>query len=134
MVIEMKGCRCRGSVLCDQCSALAEMAGLVTPTAPALTEAAWQSAVVRMLKDQGYMVFHVYDSRRSPHGWPDVAAIKPTGGPLYLCELKTDAGQCTRAQEAWLAALAGCTGVVSGVWRPSMLAHVSALFKGESHV
>ena len=57
---------------------------------PAITEAAWQGTIMRVLKDAGYMTFHVHDSRRSPSGWPDIAAISPTGGTLYLCELKTE--------------------------------------------
>ena len=89
-----------------------------------VSERAWQSAVVRLLRQYGYMTFYVHDSRRSPHGWPDVAAIKPTGGTLYLCELKTETGIVTPAQTAWLEALGGCTGVVSEVWRPSALGEI----------
>ena len=90
-----------------------------------LTEDAWQSAVIRLFKQHGYdHVYHTHDSRRSPSGWPDVAAIKPTGGTLYLCELKTDTGIVSQAQAAWLEALGGCTGVVADIWRPSMLSEV----------
>ena len=85
---------------------------------PALTEAVWQAAVLRVLTEAGFMVYHTHDSRHSPSGWPDVAAIKPTGGTLYLCELKTDTGQLTLAQQAWLEALGQCSGVVAEVWKP----------------
>lgn len=84
-----------------------------------VSEGVWQATIMRVLKDAGYLAFHVHDSRRSPSGWPDVAAIKPAGGTLYVCELKTDTGQVTPAQAAWLEALAGCTGVVSDIWRPA---------------
>ena len=97
---------------------------------PAITEGVWQGTIMRVLKEAGYLAFHVHDSRRSPSGWPDVAAIKPTGGTLYLCELKTDAGQVTPAQQAWLTALAGCTGVVAEVWRPSMVEDIIERLRG----
>ena len=87
-----------------------------------VSEKAWQDGVMRVLKSTGHtLVYHTHDSRRSPSGWPDVAAIKPAGGTLYLCELKTDVGIVSEAQQAWLTALAGCTGVVAEVWRPSAM-------------
>lgn len=97
---------------------------------PALTEAVWQATIMKILKDTGHLAFHVHDSRRSPSGWPDVAAIKPTGGTLYLCELKTATGIVSEAQQAWLAALAGCTGVVAEVWRPASLDSIVERLRG----
>jgi hypothetical protein len=95
-----------------------------------VSEKAWQDGVMRLLAAHGFMAYHAFDSRRSPHGWPDVAAIKPTGGILYLCELKTDTGQVTPAQAAWLEALGASTGVVAEVWRPSMLEDVVKRLRG----
>ena len=97
---------------------------------PALTEAVWQATIMRVAKEAGYLAFHVHDSRKSPSGWPDVAAIKPTGGTLYLCELKTETGIVSQAQAAWLEALAGCTGVVAEVWRPSALEEIVQRLRG----
>ena len=94
-----------------------------------VTEHAWQAAVMRVLRQSGYLAFHVHDSRRSPSGWPDVAAIKPTGGILYLAELKTDSGVVSQAQQAWLHALAQCTEVVSGVWRPNNAQEIFSLLR-----
>lgn len=91
-----------------------------------VSEGAWQAAVMRVLKGAGYMTYHTHDSRRSPSGWPDVAAIKPTGGILYLCELKTETGIVSQAQAAWLEALAGTRGVVAEVWKPSMVEDIAA--------
>ena len=95
-----------------------------------LSEDAWQSAVMRVLKGAGFMTYHTHDSRRSPSGWPDVAAIKPTGGTLYLCELKTETGIVSQAQQAWLEALGGCTGVVAACWRPADLDAIVARLRG----
>lgn len=87
----------------------------------AMTEKALQSAVARLFRQHHYLTFHVHDSRRSPHGWPDIAAIQSTGGTLYLCELKTATGHVTLPQQAWLDALAQCTAVHAQVVRPADL-------------
>ena len=53
--------------------------------------------------------------------------------PVECCQcglIQTDAGQVTAAQAAWLTALAGCTGVVSAVWRPSALEAICATLRG----
>ena len=41
----------------------------------------------------GLMFFHAYDSRRSPHGWPDLVIARPhtagyPGGAVLFVELK----------------------------------------------
>jgi len=97
-----------------------------------LPEKAWQQAVVRVAKQSGFMHFHVHNSRRSPSGWPDLALIKPTGGILYLAELKTDTGSVSQAQQAWLDALSQCTDIVTGVWRPQDAAWVFPLLRNEN--
>jgi hypothetical protein len=95
---------------------------------PVLTERAWQGAVVRLLKQHGYAyVYHTFDSRRSPSGFPDILAVHETAGhPCYALELKTDTGQVTPAQAAWLEALGGCTGVVAEIWRPADMERIVA--------
>ena len=73
----------------------------------------------------GLMYFHAYDSRRSPHGWPDLVIARPhtagyPGGAVLFAELKSQSGKVTPQQEAWLEALqfAGCE---TRCWRPSDL-------------
>ena len=88
-----------------------------------MAEAVFQAAVIRLAKQAGYLVHFTKDSRRSPEGYPDLTLAK-AGQPLYVCELKREDGQVTPAQQAWLTALAGCTGVVSEVWRPSALEEI----------
>jgi hypothetical protein len=88
-----------------------------------LTEKAWQSIVVRLAKQNNWLSYHTFDSRRSPSGFVDCVIAK-AGSPLLCVELKTDAGQVTPAQQAWLTALAGCTGVVAEIWRPSMVEEI----------
>jgi hypothetical protein len=85
-----------------------------------LTEKSWQQAVTRLLHQHGYhLVYHTYDSRRSPSGFPDVCALhEQPGHPLLALELKTDTGQITPAQAAWLAAMETSSGIRVGVYRP----------------
>jgi VRR-NUC domain len=88
---------------------------------PLVSEKALQAAVLRVAKKAGYtFAYHTYRSTRSPSGFPDlILCHRDPGHVCYAVECKTDSGQVTPAQEAWLAALAGSTGVVSAVWRPS---------------
>ena len=97
--------------------------------APApVSEKAWQDGVLRLLAAHGYVYrYHTFDSRRSPSGFPDIVAVhREPGRDLLALELKTDVGQVTLAQAAWLEALQGCTGVVAECWRPAMLQEVVA--------
>ena len=88
-----------------------------------LSEKAFMAAVVRLARQQQYMVYHTWSSKRSPEGFPDLICAR-TGTPLLAIECKTDMGQVTSPQHAWLAILAGCTGVVAEVWRPADMAHI----------
>jgi hypothetical protein len=91
-----------------------------------VSEAVWQRAMQRLLDHHGFAYrYHTWNSRRSPAGFPDLIAVHHLAGrPLLAIEIKTDAGQVTPAQQAWLEALGGCTGVVAEVWRPSMLEEI----------
>jgi hypothetical protein len=97
-----------------------------------ISEKAWQLAVTRLLRQYGYdHIYHTFDSRRSPSGFPDLIAVSETPGKKLLAlELKADDGIVRLAQQAWLAALAGCSGVVAEVWRPAMLSEVVERLRG----
>ena len=101
---------------------------------PLVSEKAWQQAVVQLVRQHGYgLSYHTFDSRRSPSGFPDLIAVhREPGHPCYAVELKTDIGQVTPAQQAWLEALGGCTGVVAEIWRPAMLQEVVEKLRGEA--
>ena len=88
-----------------------------------VSEQAFMAAIVRLAKQQQYLVYHTYTSKRSPEGFPDLICAR-AGSPLLAIELKTDTGQVTPAQDAWLAALGQCTGVVSEIWRPARLQEI----------
>ena len=108
----------------------AELARYLThgPTGQ-VTEAVFQTAIRRLAQQHGWLYYHTYLSKKSAEGYPDVTLAK-IGAPLILAELKTITGQLTKAQEAWLEALAGSTGVVSCVWRPTDLEAIVKLLRG----
>ena len=93
----------------------------VTRGQPApVSEKAFMQAVVQLARQQQYLVYHTWSSKRSPEGFPDLICAR-AGSPLLAIETKTDVGQVTAAQASWLAALGQCTGVAAEVWRPADL-------------
>lgn len=97
-----------------------------------VSEKAWQDGVMRLLAAHGYVYrYHTWDSRRSPSGFPDIVAVhREPGRPLLCVELKTDTGQVTPAQAAWLQALGQCTGVVAACWRPAQMQEIVETLRG----
>jgi hypothetical protein len=67
----------------------------------------------------GWKFYHVYDSRRSEPGFPDVLLAKP-GRKLILAELKMEDGKLTAGQEAWLELLRLVPGIEVYLWTPKM--------------
>lgn len=80
-----------------------------------MTEKQWHELVVRLATYCQWTHMHVYDSRRSDPGWPDLVLCRPP--ELIFAELKTDRGRVTAAQQEWLDRLAAC-GMEVYVWRP----------------
>jgi hypothetical protein len=67
--------------------------------------------------------FHVHDSRRSPHGFPDLVLCRPP--ELVFAELKSATGRLTAEQSAWLELLRAC-GQRVFCWRPADWAEITA--------
>ncbi|SRR6266542_129380 len=82
---------------------------------PKLTEKAWQAQVLTLARMFGWRVFHVFNSRRSVPGFPDLVLVRRPR--VIFAELKTDRGRLTDDQRDWLADLGECP-VESYVWRP----------------
>lgn len=83
--------------------------------APTLSERDWQQLVVDVARLHRWDVYHTYDSRRSPAGFPDLLLTRPP--ELMFVELKTATGKVTAPQLAFLDRLERCHLEVH-VWRP----------------
>jgi len=102
------------------------------PQDPDETPEAVLLAYVRELARQnGYLVYHTYDSRRSEEGFPDVVlcSLSP-GRPLVFAELKSARGKPTMKQLTWLAALRRCLRVEAHLWRPADRRAIARLLQG----
>jgi Holliday junction resolvase len=71
---------------------------------------------------QGWHYFHVWNSRHSPSGFPDVVAIRQER--LIAAELKRAGQDPTPAQTRWLEAFRQVQVIETYVWRPRDLDHV----------
>jgi len=81
-----------------------------------MTETQLQTAVVKLARMLGFLVYHTHDSRRSEPGFPDLTMVKE--GRLLFTELKTATGKLTDDQLMWIDALMKTDNEVY-VWRPA---------------
>jgi hypothetical protein len=88
-----------------------------------LSERDFAAQVADLARALGWRRFHVYDSRRSRHGWPDEVLVR--GLRFVVAELKVETGKPTADQAEWLDALA-TAGLEVYLWRPSMLDAIAA--------
>ena len=87
-----------------------------TQRVPAITEKAFQEAVIEAASYLGWRHFHPYEMRKSDPGWPDLVLVRPPR--LLFVELKSENGKVTDAQQEWMYVLTGVPGVEVYVWRP----------------
>ncbi|WP_461634486.1 VRR-NUC domain-containing protein [Glutamicibacter soli] len=88
---------------------------------PALlwSEATFQSQVIQLAKQLGFkQIYHVYDSRRSEPGFPDLVMVNARTRRTLFIELKTQKGRISPEQVTWIDALR-VSGQTAMVWRPS---------------
>ena len=91
-----------------------------------------QQQVLDAAKYLGYLVYHVFDSRRSEPGFPD-AILVGTGrfaGRLIVLEFKTETGRPTQAQLTWLGAWMQVPAAVVMVVRPRDVDEVLQVLQG----
>lgn len=79
-------------------------------------EACFMQQVADLARLRGWWVFHVYDSRRSREGWPDLVLLR--GRRALFRELKRDGGRLSDLQRDVLKRLADA-GLNAGVWYPA---------------
>jgi hypothetical protein len=97
-----------------------------------LTEKDWQHQVVQLATQLGWKrAYHVYDSRRSHSGWPDLVLVRDR---IVYLELKRETGKLSDAQKGWLTDLRSA-GADAYIARPRDLEHLAATLasRGYTH-
>ena len=82
-----------------------------------ITEKAFQAQIVDAATRLGWHCFHVYDSRRSSTGFPDLELIR--GATMLRLEVKSEKGIVKAPQQAYVDRLNQVKYVVADVVRPS---------------
>lgn len=82
-----------------------------------MSEALLDQQIRTMAASLGLLRFHVYNSRHSEPGFPDLVIV---GTRVLWRELKTQRGKVSAAQRQWIRALTDA-GQDAAVWRPSQL-------------
>ena len=95
-----------------------------------LTERVFQEKLINFARNQGWRVYHTYDSRKNEAGFPDL--IMCNGRFVYCVELKTNKGRVTKMQQAWLDDLDNSAMHVGRVWRPSDRAECSRVIQTDA--
>lgn len=98
-----------------------------------MSEAEFQSAVVRLAKRHGWLVCHVYPCRtgtrtRTPtsyKGFPDLTLVRR--GSLLFLELKKVGGTATPEQRRWIATAQTVPGIAAYIVDPTDWPEVHAL-------
>jgi hypothetical protein len=85
-----------------------------------MTEKQFQRQVLQLARFYGWKAYHTFDSRRSCDGFPDLVLAKLGRTPIHA-ELKTQTGEVSPEQIAWLESLGGY------LWRPSQLQVIADL-------
>ena len=84
------------------------------------SERQFQTQVVSLAKQFGWMVYHTYDSRRSEPGFPDLVLVRDR---ILYRELKSETGRITPTQKQWGERLT-LAGADYAIWRPSDMPHI----------
>ncbi len=82
-----------------------------------MKEKEWQKRVEGVLKAHNWLCYHTLRSKGSTPGYPDICAVK--GKRLLFCELKTEKGRLSAAQNEWMDALARVPCAECYILRPS---------------
>jgi len=82
-----------------------------------MTEKEFLQQVRDLAKLCGWLVYHTYDSRRSPEGFPDLVLVR--GDKVIFAELKGEKGRVRPEQRMWLDSLEKVRKVEACLWRPS---------------
>ena len=98
-----------------------------------VSEKAFMQMVIDAARLLGWRVYHTFDSRRSPEGFPDLVLVRD--GRLVFAELKTERGKLSPSQQAWLAELEEVRyqrGIEVYTWRPRDWEQIERVLRGGS--
>ena len=99
-----------------------------------MNEKAFQAIVITTARENGWLVYHTYDSQKSAPGYPDICMIKD--GFIMFVELKTDKGKVTTAQRQWIEQFIRhqhhCKNFIIEIWRPHIWDEKKKLLIGDS--
>lgn len=82
-----------------------------------MSERQLQDQIIDLAERMGWKYYHVYDSRKSVAGFPDLVLVHPKQRRVLWRELKSETGTTTAEQKVWLATLE-VVGEDVGLWRP----------------
>ncbi len=82
-----------------------------------MSERQLQDQVVELAERMGWLTYHVFDSRRSNAGFPDLVLVHPRQRRTLWRELKSEAGTLRPEQKKWLLTLQ-TAGEDAELWRP----------------
>jgi len=105
----------------------ADTPGLVRPH---VSEKAFMAAVVRLARQEGWLAYHVHDSRRSLPGYPDLTLVHPQRHVALWAELKVPGGVLTLQQMHWLHALGQVERTEASLWTPEDWPGIEETLKG----
>lgn len=69
-------------------------------------ETEFQTWIIAVAKEHGWLAYHPHDPRKSAAGFPDLVIARVGEAPIFL-ELKTMIGAASEDQVAWLRATRG---------------------------
>ncbi len=84
--------------------------------------------VITLAQLNGWLCYHVFDSRKSSPGFPDLTMVR--GSRLLFIELKSEKGKATPEQAHWLEALSKVETVSTYLWRPSSWQQIEEVLRG----
>ena len=92
------------------------------------TEAQFMATLIQYASFKGWRIYHTFDSRHSPEGFPDVCMVRR--GKLVFAELKRRRSmKPTWSQSLWLEDLGRVDGIEVYLWTPADWPEIEEVLK-----
>lgn len=99
--------------------------------ATSVSEKDFMQNVIELARLTGWLTYHTFDSRHSAAGFPDLVLLRR--GELIFLELKSETGQLSAEQVAWIGGLEAVAGanpkITVRVAKPSQFDELAELLK-----